>query len=98
MISEDGVNYVPEPFVDQRPDPEESCWRREHSELLMKAINRLGPMTRKTIWLRMFEERSVEETARMLETSESSVKTRVRRGCRELSGTVNRALVFAPLA
>jgi RNA polymerase sigma-70 factor, ECF subfamily len=92
------VNFVPEAFVDQQPNPEESCRRREHSELLTNAINRLGPTIRKTIWLRMVEERSVEETAQMLDTSVSAVKSRVCRGRRELSGTVNRALLYASLA
>jgi RNA polymerase sigma-70 factor (ECF subfamily) len=94
--SEDGVNFVPEAFVDHNPNPEESCRRREHSELLTNAINRLGSKIRKTIWLRMVEERSVEETAQMLDTSVSAVKSRVFRGRRDL--TVNRALLYASLA
>jgi RNA polymerase sigma-70 factor (ECF subfamily) len=98
LTTDDGVNFVPEAFVDHSPTPEESCRRREHSELLTKAINRLGPKIRKTIWLRMVEERSVEETAQMLDTSVAAVKSRVCRGRRELSGTVNRALLFASLA
>jgi RNA polymerase sigma-70 factor, ECF subfamily len=98
LTPHDDVNFVPEAFVDQKPNPEESCRRREHSELLTNAINRLGPTIRKTIWLRMVEERSVEETAQMLDTSVSAVKSRVCRGRRELSGTVNRALLYASLA
>jgi RNA polymerase sigma-70 factor (ECF subfamily) len=94
--SEDGVNFVPEAFVDHNPNPEESCRRREHSELLTNAINRLGSKIRKTIWLRMVEERSVEETAQMLDTSVSAVKSRVFRGRWDL--TVNRALLYASLA
>ncbi len=30
VTSVDGVSYVPEAFVDRSPNPEESCWRREH--------------------------------------------------------------------
>ncbi len=95
VVSDDGVNSVPESFVDHSPNPEESCWRRERKELLTVAINRLGPTIRKTILLRMVEGRSVEETAQMLDTSVSAVKSRVCRGRRELSGTVNRALLYA---
>jgi RNA polymerase sigma-70 factor, ECF subfamily len=98
LASDDGVNLVPEAFVDLSPDPEESCRRREHSELLTNAINRLGPTIRKTMWLRMVEERSVEETAQMLDTSVAAVKSCVFRGRRELSGTLSRALLFASLA
>lgn len=92
---EDGVNSISEVFVDQNPNPEESCWRREHSELLSKAIDRLNPAMRRTILLRDIREHSVEETARILDMSISAVKSRVSRGRRELSGTVNRALLFA---
>ncbi|MGA8555864.1 MAG: sigma-70 family RNA polymerase sigma factor [Candidatus Acidiferrales bacterium] len=98
LTPDDSGNYVPEAFVDQSPNPEESCWRREHSELLTKAINRLGPRIRKTILLRMVEERSIEETAQILDMSVSAVKSRVCRGRQELSGTVNRALLYASLA
>jgi RNA polymerase sigma-70 factor (ECF subfamily) len=98
LTPDDGVGFVPEAFVDQNPNPEESCRQREHSELLTNAINRLGPTIRKTMWLRMVEERSVQETAQMLDTSVGAVKSRVCRGRRELSGTVNRALMFASLA
>src|SRR5271155_6205029 len=34
-------------FVDQRPSPEESCWQRERTELLTKAINHLSPTIRR---------------------------------------------------
>jgi RNA polymerase sigma-70 factor, ECF subfamily len=92
---EDGVNSISEVFVDQSPNPEESCRRREHSELLSKAINRLNPAMRRTILLRDIREHTVEETAQILEMSISAVKSRVSRGRRELSGAVNRALLFA---
>jgi RNA polymerase sigma-70 factor, ECF subfamily len=92
---EDGAKSIPEVFVDQSPNPEESCWRREHSELLTEAIDRLNPAMRTTILLRDIQEYSAEETARILDMSISAVKSRVFRGRRELSGAVNRALQFA---
>ena len=66
-------------LVDRSPEypEEESCWRREHKQLLTKAINRLGPKVRRTILLRDIEERSVEETARIMGISISAVKARV---------------------
>jgi RNA polymerase sigma-70 factor (ECF subfamily) len=91
---DDDVRSSPEVFVDQSPDPEESCWQRERTDLLTKAINRLGPKIRSTILLRDIEERSVAETANILGTSVAAVKARVFRGRRELSGSVNRALLF----
>src|SRR6202521_688720 len=41
---DDGMKSSSEAFVDQRPNPEESCWRRERTDLLAKAINRLSPI------------------------------------------------------
>jgi len=92
--SENGANSTLEPFVDQSPNPEESCWRREHRHLLTKAINRLGPKIRRTILLRDIEERSVEETAHIMGISMSAVKARVFQGRRKLRHTVNPALLI----
>jgi RNA polymerase sigma-70 factor, ECF subfamily len=80
-------------FVDQRPSPEESCWQRERSDLLTKAINRLSPKTRTTILLRNIEERSLEETAEILGTSLGVVKSRLFQGRRKLRGTLNSGLL-----
>src|ERR1700746_3442951 len=43
---DDGVESGSEAFIDRKPNPEESCWRRERTQLLTKAINRLGPTIR----------------------------------------------------
>jgi RNA polymerase sigma-70 factor (ECF subfamily) len=86
---DDGVRSGCEVFADQSPNPEESCWRRERTDLLTKAINRLGPKIRGTILLRDIEERSVEETAQILGTSISAVKARVFQGRRKLRKTLN---------
>ncbi|HTB94963.1 MAG TPA: sigma-70 family RNA polymerase sigma factor [Candidatus Sulfotelmatobacter sp.] len=91
---ENGATPTLEPFVDRSPNPEESCWRREHKQLLSKAINRLGPKVRRTILLRDIEERSVQETARIMGISISAVKARVFQGRRRLRQTVNPALLI----
>jgi RNA polymerase sigma-70 factor (ECF subfamily) len=91
---EDGVESMSETFVDQSPGPEESCWRRERTELLAEAINRLGPKVRSTILLRDIEERSAEETAELLGTSISAVKARVFQGRRKLRGMINPAILL----
>jgi RNA polymerase sigma-70 factor, ECF subfamily len=93
-IGEDGASSVSEAFVDQSPNPEETCWRRERTELLTEAINRLSPKVRRTIMLREIEERSVEETAKILGTSIGTVKSRVFQGRQKLRGTVNPGLLW----
>lgn len=90
---DEDVNSGMEAFADQRPSPEESCWRRERTEHLIKAINRLGPKTRTTILLRDIEERSLEETAQILGTSTAAIKARQFHGRRKLRRTVNPALL-----
>jgi RNA polymerase sigma-70 factor, ECF subfamily len=86
---DDGAKSTSEAFVDQRPSPEESCWRRERTELLTAAIGRLRPAIRRTMMLRDIEERSVEETAQILGTSISAVKARLFYGRQRLRQTVN---------
>jgi RNA polymerase sigma-70 factor (ECF subfamily) len=90
---DDAPQPGPTAFIDQGPSPEESCWRRERTELLTAAINRLRPTIRRTMLLRDIEERSVEETAQILGTSISAVKARLFHGRRRLRETVNPALL-----
>lgn len=85
----DMVDFVPAEFVDQRPNPEESCWRRERADILSKAISRLGPRVRRTIVLRDIEDRSIEETAQILGTTISAVKSRLFHGRRKLFEAAN---------
>jgi RNA polymerase sigma-70 factor (ECF subfamily) len=92
--SDDGVKAMWEAFVDQSPNPEESFWRRERTKLLTEAINRLGPKIRRTILLSVIEERSLEETAQILGTSISAVKSRLFQGRQKLRGTVNPGLLW----
>jgi RNA polymerase sigma-70 factor (ECF subfamily) len=96
--NDDGVESVSEAFVDQRPSPEESCWQRERTELLTEAINRLGPKIRRTILLSDLQEHSLEETAQILGTSISAVKSRLFQGRRKLRGTVNPGLLWGVCA
>ena len=96
--NDDGVESVSEAFVDQRPSPEESCWHRERTELLTEAINRLGPKIRSTILLSDLQEHSLEETAQILGTSISAVKSRLFQGRRKLRGTVNPGLLWGVCA
>ncbi len=87
--TDDGMKSSSEWFVDQSPNPEESCWRRERAERLTEAINCLGPTIRTAILLRDIEERSVKETAKILGASITAVKARVFHGRRKLRRTLN---------
>ena len=91
---EDSGDSNSEVFVDPNPNPEESCWRRERTQLLTAAINRLRPKLRTAIFLRDMEERSAEETAQILGTSIGTVKARLHQGRRRLRRKVNAGLLW----
>jgi RNA polymerase sigma-70 factor (ECF subfamily) len=69
---------------DGSPDPEVSYSQRERAEMLSLAINELSPGTRRAIRLRELDERSSEETARIMGISVSALKGRMFHGRRKL--------------
>lgn len=69
---------------DQGLNPEQLYVKKEHHRMLCKAVNELTPGMRKAIELRELDERSTEETARMMGISVSSVKGRVFHARRKL--------------
>jgi RNA polymerase sigma-70 factor, ECF subfamily len=71
-------------IADSRPNPEHSYFQRERQRLLLSAINELKPGMRTVLQILDLDERSVRDTARILGVSVSAVKSRVRRGRREL--------------
>src|SRR5229473_6440821 len=87
--ADDSVQPLSIALVDERPSPEESCWRRERTKFLTEAINCLSPTIRTTILLRDIEEQSVKDTAQILGTSITAVKARVFQGRRKLRRTLN---------
>jgi RNA polymerase sigma-70 factor, ECF subfamily len=91
--ADNDANPVFRAFVDRKPNPEQSCWQRERRELLTQAIDRLRPKIRRTIVLHDIEECSAKETAQILGTSVSAVKSRVCRGRQELLATVSPGLL-----
>jgi RNA polymerase sigma-70 factor (ECF subfamily) len=86
---DDGMKSSSETFVDQSPNPEQSCWQRECADLLTEAIDRLSSRIGRTIFLRDIEERSVKETAQILGASISAVKARHFQGRRKLRRSLN---------
>jgi RNA polymerase sigma-70 factor, ECF subfamily len=74
--AENGLDLVAETVADRSPNPETQCARRERAAIVRKAVNRLNEPIRNTILLRVFEERSIQETATILDASVSAVKGR----------------------
>jgi RNA polymerase sigma-70 factor (ECF subfamily) len=66
------------------PNPEAIYSQRESAEMLSAAMNELSPGTRKAMQLRDLDERSSEETARIMGISVSALKGRMFHGRRKL--------------
>jgi RNA polymerase sigma-70 factor, ECF subfamily len=75
---------------DSSPDPEAVYSQRERAEMLSLAIDELPYGTRRAIQLLGLDERSSEETARIMGISVSALKGRMFHGRRKLRETLKR--------
>ena len=91
--TDDRGRPMSESFVDLGPSPEESCWQRERTEILSRAINRLSPNLRIAIVLCEIEELSAKETAGVLGASVTAVKSRLFHGRRKLQTTLRNGFI-----
>ena len=76
---DDEGNYIPRDFADWREIPSEALERKEIREKLAEALAVLGEKYRDVFVLRDMQHLSIEETARTLNISAASVKTRLLR-------------------
>jgi RNA polymerase sigma-70 factor (ECF subfamily) len=74
----------------QSLNPEQCYARNEQHRVLSNAMSKLTPGLRRVLELREFDERSIEETARMMRISVENVKSRVFRGRRKLCWLLDR--------
>ncbi len=74
---------------DQGPSPEQLYAQQEQQRILSEAMDQLTPGMRKAIELQELDERSTEETARIMGISVSAVKARVFRGRKKLRERLN---------
>jgi RNA polymerase sigma-70 factor, ECF subfamily len=77
--ADDEGEYSPKDFADWREVPSEALQRRELREALKQAMAHLPSMYREVLILRDVQQRSIQETARILGLTEGSVKTRLLR-------------------
>ena len=75
---------------DSTPDPEAIYSFREWARILSAALNELPHKTRRAIQLRELDERSTEETARIMGISVGAVRARVFQGRRKLRERLKR--------
>jgi RNA polymerase sigma-70 factor, ECF subfamily len=77
-IADEG-NYTPRDFADWREIPSETAERNEIREKLLEALASLGEKYREVFVLRDVQHLSIEETAKALDITTASVKTRLLR-------------------
>jgi len=75
----DEGDYLPREFADWREIPSESLERREVRDALIEALASLSEKYRSVFVLRDIQHLSIEETAKVLDISAASVKTRLLR-------------------
>src|SRR5436309_4276601 len=72
-------NYTPRDFADWREIPSETLERKEVRQLLSEALDSLGEKYREVFMLRDVQHLSIDETAKALDITVASVKTRLLR-------------------
>jgi RNA polymerase sigma-70 factor (ECF subfamily) len=75
----DEGDYIPREFADWREIPSESLERKEVRTTLVEALSSLGEKYRSVFVLRDIQHLSIDETAKVLDISPGSVKTRLLR-------------------
>ena len=78
-VQDEEGSYMPRDFADWREIPSEALERSEIRALLAKALSSLAQKYREVFLLRDVEQMSIEETAKVLNISIASVKTRLLR-------------------
>jgi RNA polymerase sigma-70 factor (ECF subfamily) len=73
----DEGNVMPEEVIDWSPNPEQLCWASELKSILVKALEDLEPISRMVFVLRDIEGLSIDQTAEVLNMSNSAIKARL---------------------
>lgn len=71
------------------PNPEQLYSSRQHVVRLLSAIENLAPNLRKVARARVLQERTVSETAELLDISEAAIKSRTFRARARLASKLN---------
>jgi RNA polymerase sigma-70 factor (ECF subfamily) len=89
-LNENAETVTPLEIRDSAPDPEADYSQRELRRILSSAVNELPRKTRRAIQLRELDERSTEETARIMGISVAAVKGRIFQGRKKLRKRLER--------
>ncbi len=87
---EDDGPTLGERIEDQGPSPEAKVQRRETSEMVHQALQKLSPELREAVILRDLQDMDYREIAHVLKVPEGTVKSRINRGRTELARLLQR--------
>ena len=85
-------DVLPLDVPDRSPNPEQLCWASELRDILARTVEELRPILRTVFVLRDVEGLSIDQTARVLNLSQSAVKARLWRVRLHLRQGLNRYL------
>jgi len=74
---EDEGDILPKDVMDWAPNPEQLCWASELRDILRKALEELRPISRTVFILRDVEGLTIDQTATVLNMSQTAVKARL---------------------
>ncbi len=74
---EDEGDILPKDVTDWAPNPEQLCWASELRDILRKALEELRPISRTVFILRDVEGLTIDQTATVLNMSQTAVKARL---------------------
>ncbi len=83
-------DVLPLDVPDRAPSPEQLCWASELRVILVRTVEELRPLLRTVFVLRDIEGLSIEQTAQVLNLSQSAVKARLWRVRLHLRERLNR--------
>jgi RNA polymerase sigma-70 factor (ECF subfamily) len=73
----DEGDFLPKEVTDWSPNPEQLCWASELKSILVEALKDLEPISRTVFVLRDIEGLSIDQTAEVLNMSNSAIKARL---------------------
>jgi RNA polymerase sigma-70 factor, ECF subfamily len=91
-IGEEQKYSLSETIPDDRPTPEEQCHNSEVNARLTKLAAQLSPTLQRTFQLRLIDNASISETARILGVPIGTVKAQLSRARTKLRKSIRRAL------
>jgi predicted DNA-binding protein (UPF0251 family) len=83
-------DFLPKEVADWAPNPEQRYWASELRDILIKCLEELNPILQTVFVLRDIEGLTIEQTAEVLEVTQTAVKARLWRARLQLREGLNK--------